>query len=381
MVFCYFFFFKDVFEKFSDNLTNMATREEPYKKDGVTGIKSPAITLCFSPSIKPSVLKKYNLTTLSFFNFADMVKTMDISFSKVMYEGSLRLGKDFDVKVQKYPLKETLLKIGMNVVISNESGNKENILVQEFPTPMFGYCYLLQPSFQLGVADYFQFSVIYNGTELKDPKVNLYFTTDYDYLGVASGIWQNLTPLRVDVDFTLGNIIIDIKESKFDYVYCDKDSPYKSFQDCFTKKFRYINFKKCKRCSNIFNRAYEVYLNDSFLGPDCTPEEEACVINKEFSEWLKIPDECPLQCNRTQYTATLTESANLDITDSGVKSADFVILSGSNTKTINQEYWVYDTVGLIGAIGGSLGLFIGFSFFDCICVFIDLLSVKLTTTK
>ena len=39
--------------------------------------------------------------------------------------------------------------------------------------------------------------------------------------------------------------------------------------------------------------------------------------------------------------------------------------------TVNEEYWVYDTTGLIGAIGGSLGLFAGFSFFDCICLILN----------
>ena len=32
------------------------------------------------------------------------------------------------------------------------------------------------------------------------------------------------------------------------------------------------------------------------------------------------------------------------------------------TITIHEEYLIYDTIGLIGSIGGTLGMFIGFSF-------------------
>ncbi len=32
------------------------------------------------------------------------------------------------------------------------------------------------------------------------------------------------------------------------------------------------------------------------------------------------------------------------------------------------EYEVYDLSGIVGSVGGSLGLFVGFSFFDCLMV-------------
>ena len=33
---------------------------------------------------------------------------------------------------------------------------------------------------------------------------------------------------------------------------------------------------------------------------------------------------------------------------------------------VQREYLVYDMNGLIGSVGGTLGLFVGFSFFDLI---------------
>ena len=36
-----------------------------------------------------------------------------------------------------------------------------------------------------------------------------------------------------------------------------------------------------------------------------------------------------------------------------------------------KEYLVYDAIGMFGSIGGSLGLCIGFSIFDTLCMFVD----------
>ena len=44
----------------------------------------------------------------------------------------------------------------------------------------------------------------------------------------------------------------------------------------------------------------------------------------------------------------------------------------SDELRVEQEYLVNDTLGLIGYIGGTLGLFVGFSFFD---LFSKLISV------
>ena len=40
---------------------------------------------------------------------------------------------------------------------------------------------------------------------------------------------------------------------------------------------------------------------------------------------------------------------------------------------VYEEYLVYDTTGIIGSVGGTLGLFVGFSFRDVIFYLIDYL--------
>ena len=48
-----------------------------------------------------------------------------------------------------------------------------------------------------------------------------------------------------------------------------------------------------------------------------------------------------------------------------------IYFSAAPERIFYKEYLVYDAIGMIGSIGGSLGLCVGFSIFDTICMFVD----------
>ena len=72
----------------------------------------------------------------------------------------------------------------------------------------------------------------------------------------------------------------------------------------------------------------------------------------------------------TQYSA-LVRSVGLDYEDSesaesyfGTKrNLQFIIRAASNKRNIFEETLIFDDIALVGSLGGSLGLFVGFSFF------------------
>ena len=50
---------------------------------------------------------------------------------------------------------------------------------------------------------------------------------------------------------------------------------------------------------------------------------------------------------------------------------EFLVGSESNTTNVYEEILVVDDIGLVGSLGGSLGLFLGFSFFGCVTPILD----------
>jgi hypothetical protein len=57
-------------------------------------------------------------------------------------------------------------------------------------------------------------------------------------------------------------------------------------------------------------------------------------------------------------------SVKLNKAGDSKKSADLGIIFITTSVTINEEYLIYDIYSFVGSVGGYMGLFIGFSFFD-----------------
>ena len=75
--------------------------------------------------------------------------------------------------------------------------------------------------------------------------------------------------------------------------------------------------------------------------------------------------ECLEQKIFKQYSAT-TSHANLVADKRFFKeemNAQFIIKLASKKRNVFEEILVLDEIGLVGSLGGSLGLFVGFSFF------------------
>ena len=75
--------------------------------------------------------------------------------------------------------------------------------------------------------------------------------------------------------------------------------------------------------------------------------------------------ECLDQKVFKQYSAT-TSNENLGVNKMFVKdklNAYFIIKLASKKRNVFEEILMMDEIGLVGSLGGSLGLFVGFSFF------------------
>ena len=75
--------------------------------------------------------------------------------------------------------------------------------------------------------------------------------------------------------------------------------------------------------------------------------------------WNKFLTTCPNSCTQFQYQGKMKSLVGY-VNDSKSIWMDYLFLSGY--VEVHQEYLVYEIDDVIGSIGGTLGLFIGFSF-------------------
>ena len=92
-------------------------------------------------------------------------------------------------------------------------------------------------------------------------------------------------------------------------------------------------------------------------------------------QWDNMKKPCRGLCHNIGYDIEIFEYKEQPVNRLGNFQKD-LYLSANPERKIFQEYYIYDGLAMVGSIGGSLGLFIGFSFFDVMCLVLDFLSEK-----
>ena len=94
------------------------------------------------------------------------------------------------------------------------------------------------------------------------------------------------------------------------------------------------------------------------------PKLEVCkhlsAISDKWNFVWKSKDHCKNPCHLVEYFGRTQQWTDYSRPGTLTLSIYFV----SNEVKVQEQYFIYNTVDLIGIVGGNLGLFIGFSFFD-----------------
>ena len=161
----------------------------------------------------------------------------------------------------------------------------------------------------------------------------------------------------------------------------------KSVKKCRNIPYNELHLRKISKhiisCTNPCKPyGYGKYLN-SILGklPTCKNDIELkCFmdIKKKTEDVLIKHDALIRPCTKVQYSYKHLILKNLIGTAYSVPKnvAKFrLLLASPPWVTVNEEYVIYDTVAMIGAIGGTMGLCVGFSFMDCVGILFKLFEV------
>ena len=104
--------------------------------------------------------------------------------------------------------------------------------------------------------------------------------------------------------------------------------------------------------------------------------EADCSENYVFSDLLGKASSglCPKSCTIQEYSGEIDyiESKTEAKVENNTFAASFRF-AAPFTMFSYEEYLIYDFNGLVGSVGGTLGIFIGFNFYETIARMIDIL--------
>ena len=212
--------------------------------------------------------------------------------------------------------------------------------------------------------------------------MKIWITANYDFLSLTHSPKGENVPLQFDASF-YGNYVYRVRfsETIVKPLNCKtSDTEYVSDQQCLVNMFSNEHFSPCTiKCVPIQMKGFH-YVNKSTTLINCHKlEDEIC--NGGPKVWKKLNFEFP-NCMNPCKMVTYKDS-QLDWYEpaqhkkKGQTTVTTFELVMNSRRKIEREVLVYDAIDAIGAIGGSLGLFLGFSFFDVISKCLDNLIMPL----
>ena len=319
---------KEVLSQFFEATTNYKQTEEPI-------VENPTITVCFS---------RYDHKDL-----------------KLGSKFKIRMGDEETIDLDHKS--SMTLKLGKNYYHED----KDKLVTVEYLRSENAFnCYKISTNFLIlgnWIYHIFEFD---DKTPLENlPSLQIYITSENNSYGIVREFWDDGSQLSFRLK--LG----DVAKKKI-LLHPEKILNLASKSKCRTEPYyecygKYLLEKVIKNCSK-----------------ECLPltlpsitNSSTCITNKcakrvEEHTWWNIPtDVCPKPCSFLQFT----ERGHLDFESTAIKSNDrklflYYMLARSDKTSVYEEYLIYDTNGMIGAVGGTLGLFIGFSFSNIATAFV-----------
>ena len=271
----------------------------------------------------------------------------------------LELGKDFKVRfgiIEGYDIVETieLAEDKNNLEISFGEIGKVNF--SKLLT-IYGNFYKISANLLSVKNPYSAFVKIdFNKGILDDqlPTIEVSLTAESASFGVTMYDWIDGDAITITP--VIGDQAVRIRPEKITKL--NQCSQEESFYECFENQLNMQNYSNCPRkCSAVSTITNSI--------PICkTTEEFICAF--DLAKKVKKSGSCLHLCSKTHYK--LFKSIYTERTDSenAKRNVNIYYLIPPKEMSIEKEYLIHDFVGMLGSIGGTLGMFIGFSFLGII---------------
>ena len=351
IIFCLFllifytkFYFLETFYQFNKGRTTISTTTEPNEI-----LDQINILICFDPIFKPSIKEKYSIKR-DVYDLLDQNKfSNNQSRLKIFQELSYRNEQDFTINTYKYTTWPQYVKV--------------NFEMFEIATFRHGLCTLIKPIIDLGADDtriIIDITLSPNLSKFDQPKhIEGMFISDNGWSGITLDDWLIIKPKTFKFPIrTNAKSENFFKLSQIDHKFINGVD---DFDECYRNylKKKYGNCKKC--FALLFNYWQKV--------PECVTYNDFMCITYLTVNFNRQERYNCLQLK--QFVEINAEESNGLVFNGNGTGVLLIGYNMKHTKTVKEEIYVITTEQFIGSIGGSLGLFLGFSFFTFFTSILD----------
>ena len=146
--------------------------------------------------------------------------------------------------------------------------------------------------------------------------------------------------------------------------HCSTDS---TFYHCMAKMLNPENTTCPKVCTPFLKKEYISLIETNTKWPTCQSQSDDNCISMEWWKKYKVShNKCSNSCYQTTYHGTV--SSVEWVKPGNENSTGLVIIFASKDVVERNETLAFGTTAIIGSVGGTLGLFIGFSFYGLLMI-------------
>ena len=252
--------------------------------------------------------------------------------------------------------------------------------MEDNPTHSYGMCYVIIPKqlFVKPFQDTLIISIAKNITsENEDMDKILVQISSKDTFNTLNDEMSGLENPKEKLDFTTesnGYLSIQYAEENTEYI---KECSELAFFKCYAEKIAIsADFNCSKKCVSL--QVKSIIENITHNVTKCLNDlEEYCMTGIQgYKTFKKLKSTCLKQCRVKGSSVKVHKVVTKNLYKLGDVQLDVWFTVSPEIKHY-REYLIYDGLGMFGSIGGSLGLFLGFSLFDSLSMLLDVLLKKL----
>ena len=188
--------------------------------------------------------------------------------------------------------------------------------------------------------------------------IYFYVTSKENSPGFIDATWKDGEPLQIGMKKNT-HVSHNMRPQKVKYLEKTSNCQKESYYECIASQLDIIELNECsKKCiPNVFANMGKNY-NTAFCLNDTASQQ--CIFKHMLKQVVK--SKCKKSCSNLEYFGEVVFSlpfqSEEDYTNWNAYLFHQKLTNLEFLATVYEEYLIYDTIGMIGSVGGTLGIFL-----------------------